>query len=210
MSKHLIQRFALILLLPWIAAGCGSARPVKFYVLDVGAVPSNPASAQFPITLLVSRVAASHLYRDTRVVFGSGPVELGTYENERWAETPADMIQTALVSSLRATGQYKSVSRIGSKALGDYVLRSSLDSLYEVDKPQFLARFSIHVELFDRKAGATVWTSRYSHDEPINGKSVADVVEALDRNVRAGMQQITGELAQYFSSHPPPPPPAAN
>jgi ABC-type uncharacterized transport system auxiliary subunit len=206
-SNRFIQRIAVILLLPWIAAGCGSARPVHYYVINEGVAPSNAASAQYSISILVARVTTSHLYRDSRIVFGSGPVEMGTYENERWSETPADMIQTAVVTSLRSTGQYRSVTRIGSKALGDFVLRTNLYSLYEVDKPQFAARFSIQWELFDSKAGATVWISKYAHDEAVNGKSVADVIEALDRNVHAGMQQLTAELSQYFASHPPEPPP---
>ena len=206
MSNRFIQRMALILLLPWIAASCGSTRPVHYYVINEGAPPSNAATPQYPISILVARINTSHLYRDTRIVFGSGPVEMGTYENERWSETPADMIQTAVVSALRSTGLYRSVTRVASKALGEYVIHTTLYSLYEVDKPDFAARFSIQWELFETKSGATVWVGNYSHDEPVTGKSVTDVVEALDRNVHAGMQQLTSQLGQYFAGHPPQPP----
>lgn len=116
---------------------------------------------------------------------------------------PADMVQQALISALRGTGQYRSVTPIGSSARGDYVVRSELYSLYEVDQPQLAGRFSIQIELFDSKKGTTVWSDTYSHDEPVEGKSVADVVEALNRNVRSGMQQLAGHLGQYFASHPP-------
>ena len=202
MSNRLLKQIALILLLPFVAA-CGSARPVHYYVIEETVTPANAAAPQFPISLLVGRVMTSHLYRDSRVVFGSGPVEMGTYENERWSETPADMIQTAIVSSLRATGQYRSVSRSGSKAQGNYIVRTNLYSLYEVDRPDFAARFSIQWELFDAKAGATLWVGKYAHDEPVNGKSVENVIEAMDRNVHAGLQQLTSELGQYFAAHPP-------
>jgi ABC-type uncharacterized transport system auxiliary subunit len=201
-SNRSLKQLALILLLPLIA-GCGSTRPVHYYVIEETVTPANSSAPQYPISLLVARVMTSHLYRDSRIVFGSGPVEMGTYEYERWSETPADMIQTAIVSSLRATGQYRSVSRIGSKAIGNYILRSNLYSLYEVDKPDFAARFSIQWELFDSKASATVWTSKYIHDEPVNGKSVENVIEAMDRNVHAGLQQLTSELGLYFAAHPP-------
>ena len=56
--------------------------------------------------------------------------------------------------------------------------------------------------LFDPKSGTTVWNDSYSHDEPVAGKTIADIVEALDRNVQAGMQQLTASLGQYFLSHP--------
>ena len=197
-----IQSVAILVLLVGMAAGCGSARPVKYYVLDVPPAPANSTAAQYSVRLLVGRVNTSHLYRDDRLVFGSGPVELGTYESERWAETPADMVQDMLVSSLRSTGQYLSVSRLGTNVRGDYIVRGHLYDLYEVDKPQLVARFSLQVELFDPKLGNTMWSSTYTHDEPVNGKKVPDVVEAMDRNVKAGMQQLTAGIGQYFVTHP--------
>jgi len=198
-----VKQSAWILLLAGILSGCGGTRPTKYYVLSVPASPSTQSSAPLPVSLLVARPITSHLYRDDRIVFGSGPVELGTYEFERWAQSPADMIQDLLVNSLRATGQYRSVLRPGSNARGDYIVRSNLRALYEVDRPELVARFSLHLELYDPKAGATVWGSSYTHDEPASGKNVAVIVEAMDRNVRAGMQQLTSELGQYIAAHPP-------
>lgn len=207
-----MRRIYLAALLVFLAGicGCGASRPVKYYVIDSGPATPSTASQQFPVSLLVGRVYTSHVYRDDRLVYGSGPVQLGTYEFERWAQTPASMIQDILVTYLRGTGQYRAVSRVGSASHGDYIVRTNLVSFYEVDKPQLVARFSVHLDLFDPKAGSVVWTGSYSHDEPVNGKSVADVVEAMDRNVRAGMQQLSAGLAQYFVEHPPQPPAAAN
>ena len=200
--------FVALLAVISIAAGCGVSRPVHYYVLDPGGnstpVPTS-AAPRFPIRLLVTRISSSHLYRDDRLVFGSGPVELGTFEYQRWAEPPAEMIQDALIAVLQSTGDYSSVSAIGSAVRGDYILRSQLNSLDEVDTPAITGRFSIRMELFDPRTGATVWEDSYSHDEPVNGKTVANVVEALDRNVHAGLQQLAAALGQYFMAHPPQP-----
>jgi ABC-type uncharacterized transport system auxiliary subunit len=198
-----IQQTALVVLLAGVVAGCGASRPVKYYVLDIGPAPATSAAAQVPVTLLVSHITASHLYRDDRLVYGSGAVELGTYEYERWAEPPAELMQDMVVSSLRASGTYRSVSRISSNLRGDYIVRGHLYALDEVESQGLAARFSFQLELFDPKNGATLWSSAYTHDEPVNGKKVSDVVEALDRDVRAGLTQLTGELGQYFASHPP-------
>lgn len=196
----------LVAVLAGITSGCGGTRPTKYYVLDVPAPPTTQSPTQLPVSLLVARPVASHLYRDDRIVYGSGPVELGTYEFERWAQSPADMMQDLLVSYLRASHQYRSVLRPGSNAKGDFIVRSYLKSLYEVDKPDFVARFDIHIDVYDPKAGRTVWSGNYSHDEPVGAKTVTAVVEALDKNVRAGMQQLTSEMGQYFAEHPPAPP----
>ena len=190
-----------------IVAGCGASRPVKYYVLDPdttrGLAAVTTASPRFPIRILVARIASSHLYRDDRLVYGFGPVQLGTYEYQRWAEPPVEMLQDSLVATLRATGQYRSVSAIGSNLRGEYIVRGRLNALDEVNKPEIAARFSIDLELFDSRSGATVWTDSYSQDEPVTGKTVPDVVEALDRNVRSGMQQLSANLGQYFVNHPP-------
>jgi ABC-type uncharacterized transport system auxiliary subunit len=113
------------------------------------------------------------------------------------------MVQDTIVATLRTSGLYRSVSPIGSSLRGEYILRGRLESLDEIDKPQITARFSLELELFDPRSGTTVWTGSYSHDEPVNGKTVPDVVEALDRNVQTGVHQLAANLAQYFSEHPP-------
>jgi ABC-type uncharacterized transport system auxiliary subunit len=203
-----------LVMLGILVVGCGAPRPVKYYVIDTAPTPANSAagseSAQFPVTLLVGRFVASHLYRDDRLVYGSGPVELGTYEYDRWAEPPADMVQDLLISKLRATGQYRSVSRVTSSMRGDYIIRGHLLALYGVDKPELVARFSLQLELYDPLNRTSVWTQTYTHDEPVNEKNVPAIVEAMDRNVAAGLQQLSSGLSQYFASHPPPPAQSGN
>jgi ABC-type uncharacterized transport system auxiliary subunit len=197
-----IQEAALLFVMAGICSACGASRPVKYYVLDSGPAPANASSTQLPITLLVARITAPLLYRDDRLVYGTGSVQLGTYEYERWAESPAAMVQGMLVSSLRSTGQYRSVVPVSSSVRGDYVVRGHLYALDEVEKPELAGRFSLEIELFDPKSGTTVWTDSYLHDEPATGKAVTDVVEALDKNVHTGLQQLTSDLGQYFANHP--------
>ena len=77
-----------------------------------------------------------------------------------------------------------------------------LGALNEVDDPAGIkARFSLQLELFDVKAGNVVWTDRYSSDQPVPQKTVTAVVETLQKSVNAGLDQLTGSLAQYFAAH---------
>ena len=66
------------------------------------------------------------------------------------------------------------------------------------------ARVAFEFELRDPKAGSTVWTRYYSHDEPVDGKDVRAVVAALNRNVLSGLSglsELSEGLDQYFSTH---------
>jgi len=155
------------------------------------------------VTILVGRLSAPRVLRDDRVVYGMTDVEMGVDEYHRWTEPPTEMIEQLLVEHLRRAGQYKGVQRISSTARGDYLLRGHLTSLNEIDDPpKITARFNIQLELFDSKTGNVVWTDSYSHDEPVEKKSVSAVVLSLQKNVNAGIAQLTGSLAQYFTSHP--------
>jgi ABC-type uncharacterized transport system auxiliary subunit len=207
--SRFMQAISLVML-AIVGAGCGAPRPVKYYVIDTNVAPATSSQAQFPVVLLVGRFAASTLYRDDRLVYGSGPVELGTYEYDRWSEPPVDMVQDLLIADLRASGQYRSVSRVSTSVRGDYIVRGHLIAMYGVDKPDLVARFSLELELFQPSTRAIVWTQTYAHDEPVQGKTVANVVEAMDRNVKAGMQELAGGISQYFMSHPPPQTSAGN
>lgn len=201
MLTRRFQQAALAILLASSVAGCGGSRPIKYYVLDAGPAPAISAAPQVPVTLLVSRVTAAHLYRDDRLVYGSNDVQLGTYEYERWAEPPAGMMEDLVIKTLRASGSYRSVSRIASNLRGDYIVRGQLFALDEVQSNGLAARFSFQMELYDSKSGTTVWSSSYTHDEPVSGKTVSAVVEAMDRNVKSGLTQLTGQLNQFLASH---------
>jgi ABC-type uncharacterized transport system auxiliary subunit len=193
---------ALVVLLALLAASCGASRPIKYYALSTPYAPAIAANPS-PISLLVGRISAPHLYRDDRIVYASGPTQRGTFEYDRWAEPPTEMIEAMLIEALRTSGQYRSVERLSSSARGEYIVRGRLDAIEEVDHPQLAARFIIELELYQPKTGTTVWTESYSHDEPVSEKKVPTVIDALQRNVQQGLSQLVAGMGQYFASHPP-------
>ena len=195
-----IIKFSIFLIL--LAAGCATARSPRYYFLTTPPIAPQAGAMQFPVTILVGRLSAPRVLRDDRVVYGMSDVELGVDEYHRWSEPPTEMIEQLLVERLRRSGQYKSVQKISSTARGDYLLRGHLTSMNEIDEGSgIMARFNIQLELFDQKAGLVVWTESYSHDEPVEKKTVSAVVESLQRNVNAGLAQLTGGLAHYFATH---------
>lgn len=187
-------------------ASCGAARPVSYYTLNSMPAPEPSVTvkndAPIPVTILVGRIAASHLYLNDPIVYSNGGVELGTYEYHRWMDVPTEMLETMLVQTLRQQGRFRSVGRMGSGARGDYILRGHLYSLEEVDSPSITARFSIELELLQPKTGMVVWNQSYNQDEHVNRKNVTAVVEALRREVLTGFNQLTTSLSAYFASRP--------
>ncbi|HKW33942.1 MAG TPA: ABC-type transport auxiliary lipoprotein family protein [Candidatus Acidoferrum sp.] len=200
------RRKAVVFLLVMAAvflSGCGATRPSKYYQLTIPAETSpQQAPDPAPITLLVGNLFASHLYREDRIVYSTAGEEMGTYEYQRWAEPPAEMIQEVLLRELRASGHYRTVYAQRSSTNGDFLLRGRLYDFKEVSEKGMIARMGVDFEMRDLKSGATVWTHYYRHDEPVNGKNVPAVVAALDRNVQRAVKEVVESLGQYFATHP--------
>jgi ABC-type uncharacterized transport system auxiliary subunit len=186
-------------------AGCGAARPVKYYQLTVpGDMSSGSDASAFPVTLLVGPLVGSRIYRDDRIVYSSGE-EMGMYESQRWASMPTEMLQEVLFRELRASGKFKTVNMLRSNARGDYILNGRLYDFKEVTGSAFVARVAVEYELRDTKTGATVWSHYYSHDEPVSGKEVSAVAAAIDKNVQGIVSQVQAGVAAYFQANPPAP-----
>jgi len=192
---------ALVLCLA-IMNGCGAARPSKFYQLTAA---SDRAAGEDPspyaVTLLLGPITSSHLYRDDHIVYTSNGQTMGTYEYQRWAEPPSEMIGDVLLRELRVSGRYQHVYSLRSDVRGDYLLHGHLYDFREISGNGLAARVAFEFELRDSKTGSTVWTRYYSHDEPVDGKDVPAVVAALNRNVATGLSELREGLDQYFSTH---------
>jgi ABC-type uncharacterized transport system auxiliary subunit len=191
---------ALVVLL----SGCAKPRPIKYYQITY---PSSITVVPEPIdvTLLVRTFEGSHLYLDDRVVYGYDSPEMGTYEDERWAEPPVEMLRDALVRGLRSSGKFKGVYILRSEMSGRYVLSGRLYDFKELDAATISARLGFEARLWDRKTRTLVWTCPYSYDEPADKKAVSAVAAAMDRNVRRSVQIIETNLVEYFKAHPPQP-----
>ena len=186
-----------------LLAGCGAGRPIKYYSLDPPEV--TPAPQRTDVALLIGHFGAPTLYRDTRIVYRTGANEMGLYEEHRWVEAPALMVEQMMLECLRKSGRYKSVQNIASNAQGDYIVRGRIERFEEIEGKPISARVKLHLTLYDPKNGETVWARTYEHDEEAAGADFADVVAALDKNVQRGVTELAGGIDQYVAEHPRPP-----
>src|SRR5256884_8457502 len=93
---------------------------------------SEKASDRAPLTLLVGNLLASHLYREDHIVYSGAGEQMGTYEYQRWAEPPTEMVQEVLLRALRSSGRYRAVYAHRSNINGDFLLRGRIYDFKEV------------------------------------------------------------------------------
>jgi ABC-type uncharacterized transport system auxiliary subunit len=189
----------LISLLVLALTGCGTSRPIKYYTVQVPVAPT-PATDKYSVSLLVGSIGGPEIFKDTPIVYRIGTNEVGTYQYSRWAEPPVEMLKGKLIRMLRTSGQYQSVSWLGSTAEGQFVVRGRLYEFEEVDSGSIGGLVSMEFELYDRKSGKVVWSHSYSQSEPVEGKKISAVVTALDLNLDRGLKEVATGLGQYFST----------
>src|SRR5207237_8864298 len=95
------------------------------------------------------------------------------------------MVQEVLLRALRSSGRYRAVYAPRSNINGDFLLRGRIYDFKEVSGNSMTARVTVEFEMHDLKAGATVWTNYYQHDEPVYGNEVPSADEATGWRVPA-------------------------
>ena len=186
-----------------LLSACGAARPITYYSLDPPEV--TPAAQRLEAALLVGHITAPLVYRDTRIIYRTGPNAMGLYEEHRWSEPPAAMFEEMLLHALRQSHRYKSVQLLTSNAHGDYVLRGRVERFEQVDGSPVVARVWLRLSLYDLKNGQTVWNGSYEKDEPASANDFPSIVAALNLNLQKAVLELTAGVDEYLAAHPQPP-----
>jgi ABC-type uncharacterized transport system auxiliary subunit len=185
-----------------VAAGCGSARPIKYYQISPPPAAAAPSGEPINAGIVVRLPLASHIFREDPIVYANDAYQLGTYDTHRWAEPPAEMLQSAIVRGLRASGRFRAVQSQRSSSTGEYLLVSQLYAFNEITGANMAARLSYDVDLRELKTGNVVWSHSYNHDEPSTARDVPSLVVAMDKNVQRSVQEIEAGLDDYFKNRP--------
>jgi len=198
---HRMARLVLISTLAVSLNGCGKTKPIYYYTVGLPVAPILTTNTH-AVPLLVGNIGGADIYRDTPIVYRVGTNQIGAYHYNRWVEPPVELVRGKLIRVLSASGDYQSVTSLGSNSDGRFVVRGRLYEFEEVDGANITGLVSMEFELYDRKSGKVLWTHFYSQSEPAQGKEISSVVAALDTNLDRGLKEVAAGLNQYFSANP--------
>ena len=199
---HRIIRLVPIALAVLALGACGSPKPIKLYTIQVPAAPT-PTTHTYALDMLVARVTGPSVLEGEPIVYKTSSNQIGTYSFHRWTDPPVDMVQDKLMRLLRKSGDYQSVGPAEKSLAGELIVRGRLDEFSEVDGAAISGLVTMEFELYSRKTGKILWSHFYSQSEPVEGKLVPAVVQALDRNLDRGLNEVVAGLKQYFAANPP-------
>ena len=185
-----------------LLCACGSAPRTSFYTVRLAPPPPSAAgsSSEAPAAagqLGVALLQANHLLRQDRIVYFTRQNELNFYHYHRWAESPASMVQSALIRRLQAAGIFGDVVPYRAQKGLDYILRGTLQAMEEVDSAtEVNARFALELQLVRQEDAQTVWSDRRACERPVAAKTVEAVVETLSGCVEESLDQLTRSLGE--------------
>lgn len=166
-----------------LLAACVGGHPIHYYTINRPGSTEAEAKPDGPV-MLIGRITTPEALQDGRIQYRSGSNEVGAYEYQRWRERPAVIVQDEILQALRNSGKFREVLEASSNATGDYLLRGRLHEFAEIDNPGIQTRVSLRLELVNRKTEALVWAHDYKSDEPVDGKTMKDVVLSMEHNLR--------------------------
>ena len=182
-----------------VGGSCVATKPVHYYTIEPASPPANQGKPD-GLILLVGDISTPEALQDGRIRYRIGSNQAGAYEYHRWTEQPGSMVRSSLLRALRASGKYQRVLESSSSANGDYLVRGKLYEFGEVDNTSIQTKLSLQVELVDRKTNRNVWDRVVEREEPVSSKSVADVVQSLDRNLQHVVGETAAEIGKFLAS----------
>lgn len=202
MMRRFIPTLLLLAAFVAVAAGCGKVPQTHFYTLEPPAMTSTGKT--LPYDVVVARFRAAYRLSQDRLVFMPEPYHVDYYNYHRWAGFPADLVTSAMISSVKHAALFRSVSEPKSGAKPDYILRGEIENLEEQDNGTTVtARVSLTLDVQDVQTRAVVWTGAAEYQKQVTGTSVNDVARELNAGVRQCIEKLTRDMAAGFPEKKP-------
>lgn len=166
----------------------------NFYRLHTPAVATAFAKPPLPGTLEVERIEADGMIAARPIVYSDAakPNQVGEYHYHFWTESPAALVQDALVEYLRGAGAAKMVVTPEVRVEPEYLLSGRLLRFEQVRGGSAKVVMTLEARLRETAADRLLLLKTYSVEVPAASDSVPAAVTAFD----SALAQVFAALAK--------------
>jgi len=192
--------FFCFLLLP----GCvGTGKPqasVENYLIDYPA-PIFEKLNKIDDTIRVNRFTIATAYNNTNMIFRQDNYSLDSFNYNRWAANPADMIGDNLLRDLQAAGIFRAAFSRYVVDEGRYVVQGGIEEFYlRRNLLSNSAVISLEITLKDTKQRETglriLFQKKYHQEESLTDQSPRGYCQAMSRAMQKLEPQIVNDIYQ--------------
>ncbi|HXV37211.1 MAG TPA: ABC-type transport auxiliary lipoprotein family protein [Myxococcota bacterium] len=177
--------------------GCSSApAPTDhFYRIEVGA-PSAPAAKRLDGMLKVDRFRVDALTGERHLLYrqSDDAAEIRQHPYQLWADPPALMLQTQLISFLGAAQIADVVLPATARVEPDYEITGQILRLERVLEPSAHVAVELQLSAARSTRGALLLHQSCRERRDVDGEAIAASVAAFGEAVRACFEQFLAEL----------------
>jgi len=193
--KRLPNALVMMLMLLPALVGCGRVRYPAYYTLNLPAPPDPPAPDSVRTRIAVREFQSPNYLRQGPIVYRATPEEIGFYEYHRWAADPRQLVTSAVIDHLRASGQYAMVSTYSGHPDDDYIFSGKLEKLEEVDYPAGVkVEVAMSAQITSTRTGTTIWSNAVSEADDVSQRSVPGVVAQMNRTMDTAIEKLLSTL----------------
>lgn len=148
-------------------------------------------------TILVSNTVASPGYQSVQMIYIEKPYHLEHFTLNRWVAPPSELLQSALVQSLRNTNHFHAVVTVPFSGVADYRLESQLLK-FQQDFIQIPSQIELifETQLIDNETNKVIASKEFSDKEKTTSDDPYGGVIAANLATSKIMSQISAFVVQ--------------
>lgn len=181
-----------------IIPGCISTGKPQYssenYLIDYP-VPIAAKKEKIDDTLRVSRFTIASAYNNTNMIFRTENYAFDSFNYNRWAVNPADMVGDNLLRDLQASDIFRAAFSRYALDEGRYILQGGVEEFYlRIDKRNNIAVISLAITLKDMKQREAtrriIFQKKYRREELLPVQSPSGYCQAMSQ----AMQKLSGQI----------------
>jgi ABC-type uncharacterized transport system auxiliary subunit len=194
-----------------IIAGCVSGGKPGFQVETYLINYPAPAAAQLTKiedTIRINRFTIATAYNNHQMIFRQDDYALDSFNYNRWAVNPADMVGDNLLRDLQESGVFRAAFSRYAVDEGRYVLQGGIEEFFlridKINKSGSVAVVSLEITLKDtQQREATkriIFQKKYRQEEALTEQSPRGYCQAMSLAVQKLSRQIIADTYQAINT----------
>lgn len=189
------------------ASGCVSTgKPLlqtESYLIDYPA-PVFEKLSRIEDTIRIARFTVASAYNNNSMIFRENNYVVDSFNYNRWAVNPADMVADNLLRDLQASGLFRAAFSRYVVDEGRYILQGGIEDIFlQMNKSGNKAILSLEITVKDTKQREPVkrilFQKKYYGEELLDEQSPQGYCRALSRVMQKLSRQIITDIYQAVS-----------
>ena len=189
----LLLFFCLVIIQGCVSTGKPQMQ-TESYLIDYK-VPVFEKFAKIDDVVRINRFSIATAYNNSNMIFRQDGFSLDSFNYNRWAVNPADMVGDNLLRDLQESGYFRAAFSRYAVDEGRYILQGGIEEFYlRTDKSGNAAVISLEITLKDiKQREATrriIYQKKYRHEELLKDNSPRGYCQAMSLAMQKLSQQI--------------------